>query len=403
MMLEGLYSQGLYIGVLVLLALLAWFLGRVSGFRKAQKKPNAELAKHYFQGVNFLLNEQPDQAIDVFIRSVEVTPQTLETHLSLGNLMRQKGEVDRAIRVHQNLLSRPNLNPQQVRQAHLELAKDYLKAGLFDRAERLFLELVEDSSGDIRQQSLRHLVQIYRNEQEWEKAIRAASMMEKKLFGHAKEELAVEQAHFCCELAEQAKERGENLDVRRHLKLALKFNKNSARANILWGDQEMIALNFGKALKRFRQVPQQQSDCLPQILDKVRSCYHELGDYDGLLKQLTLWLREYPSSSMLKATVEVVSSEEGEEKGLEFLIKHLKAMPSIKGVNTLLEMQISRIEKGAVKENLSLLKNILGSMDLTQATYRCTQCGFKGAHLHWLCPQCQNWETIRPTRGMMAE
>ena len=159
-MLEGLYSQGLYIGVLVLLALLAWFLGRVSGFRKAQKKPNAELAKHYFQGVNFLLNEQPDQAIDVFIRSVEVTPQTLETHLSLGNLMRQKGEVDRAIRVHQNLLSRPNLNPQQVRQAHLELAKDYLKAGLFDRAERLFLELVEDSSGDIRQQSLRHLVQI---------------------------------------------------------------------------------------------------------------------------------------------------------------------------------------------------------------------------------------------------
>ena len=396
-------SEGLYIVALVILVLLAWFLGRVSGIRQAQKKPNSELAKHYFQGVNFLLNEQPDQAIDVFIQSVEVTPQTLETHLSLGNMMRQKGEVDRAIRVHQNLLSRPSLNSQQVRQAHLELARDYLKAGLFDRAERLFLELVEDSSGDSRQQSLRHLVQIYRNEQEWEKAIRAASMMEKKLFGSAKEELSIEQAHFCCELAEKAKERGDNLDVRRHLKLALKFNKNSARANILWGDQEMVALNFDKALKRFRQVPQQQADCLPQILDKVRRCYHELGDYDGLLKQLTQWLREYPNSSVLKTTVEVISSEKGEDQGAEFLVKHLKTMPSLKGVNTLLEMQLPRIEKGSVKENLSLLKNILGTMDLTQATYRCIQCGFKGAHLHWLCPQCQNWETIRPTRGMMAE
>ena len=400
---QGLFLQGLYIVALVILAFFAWFLGRASGVRQAHKKPNPELAKHYFQGVNFLLNEQPDQAIDVFIESVEVTPQTLETHLSLGNLMRQKGEVNRAIRVHQNLLSRPNLSAQQVRQAHLELAKDYLKAGLFDRAERLFLELVEDSSGDSRQQSLRHLVHIYRNEQEWEKAIRAASMMEKKLFGRAKEDLAIEQAHFCCELAEQAKEKGDQLDVRRHLKSALKFNKNSARANILWGDQEMIALNFNKALKRFRQVPQQQPDCLPQILDKVRHCYRELDDNDGLLKQLTHWLQEYPGSSVLKATVEEISASKGEEQGTEFLVKHLKTMPSIKGVNTLLEMQLPRIDKVSVKENLSVLKNILGSMDLTQATYRCSQCGFKGTHLHWLCPQCQNWETMRPTRGMMAE
>lgn len=399
--------------VAVIAALVAWRLGRATALQQAQNKPGSELAKHYFQGVNFLLKEQPDQAIDVFIESVEVTPQTLETHLSLGNLMRQKGEVNRAIRVHQNLLSRPNLSPQQIRQAHLELAKDYLKAGLFDRAERLFLELVEDSLGDIREQSLRHLVQIYRSEQEWEKAIRATSMMEKKLFGRAKEALLIEQAHFCCELAEQAKEKGDYLDVRRHLKSALKFNKNSARANILWGDQEMLALNFHQALKRFRQVPQQQPGCLPEILDRVRRCYQELDDTDGLYKQLTQWLRDYPNSSVLKIIVDVISDDKGNEQGIEFLVKHLQSIPSLKGVNTLLHMELQRLEQssakeslvkeGSLKENLSLLQTILENLDSNQAGYRCTQCGFKGISLHWLCPQCQSWETVKPAKGLMTE
>ena len=398
-------SQGFYLCLLIVLVLLAWFFGRASTARKTNKvdrKPNNELTKHYFEGVNFLLNEQPDQAIDVFIQSVEVTPHTLETHLALGNLMRQKGEVDRAIRVHQNLLSRSNLSPQQMRQAHLELARDFLKAGLFDRAERLFLELVDDTSGEYRQQSLRHLVQIYRDEQEWEKAIRAAGVMEKKLSGRAREELAVEQAHFCCELAEQARAKGDYLEVRRHLKAALKFNKNSARANMLRGDQEVLSCNYQRALKCYRMIPQQQPDYLPEVLKAVRQCYEHLDDQDGLIKQFRNWLNEYPGSSILKALAKVIREKEGEDKAAVFLAEYLKVSPSIKGVHALLDIHLKNVD-GAVKDNLLLLNNVLNSTLQNQPGYCCSQCGFKGMQLHWLCPQCQTWETVKPIRGMVGE
>lgn len=393
--------ETLSIFLLLLLVALAWILGRSHGLRQVQKKLNGDLSKHYFQGVNYLLNEQPDQAIDIFIRSVEVTPQTLETHLALGNSMRQKGEVDRAIRVHQNLLSRPGLNQHHIRQAHLELARDFLNAGLLDRAERLFLELVDDASGVFRQQSLRHLVQIYRDEQEWDKAIRAASMMERKLFGGG-EDLAVEQAHFCCELADQALNRGDHLDVRRHLKAALKFNKNSARANALWGDQEVAALNFHKALKRYRCIPQQQPDYLPEVIERVRYCYESLGDHEGLFRQFKNWLKEYPGSSILKAFVEVLRKKEGDDQAANFLAEYLENFPSLKGVNVLLDIHMSSIE-GVAKDNLSLLKSILNTISISQPNYRCKNCGFKGTQLHWLCPQCRCWETVKPIRSVIGE
>jgi lipopolysaccharide biosynthesis regulator YciM len=394
--------ETLYIFFLLLLVVLAWVFGRAYGVRQVQQKSSGDLERHYFQGVNYLLNEQPDQAIDIFIRSVEVTPQTLETHLALGNSMRQKGEVDRAIRVHQNLLSRPALNQHHNRQAHLELARDFLNAGLLDRAERLFLELVDDTAGAFRQQSLRHLVQIYRDEQEWEKAIRAANVMEKKFFGGGGQELAIEQAHFCCELAEQSLHRGDHLDVRRHLKTALKFNKNSVRANILWGDQEVAVLNFHKAIKRYRLIPLQQPDYLPEVIDRVRRCYESVGDDDGLLTQFKRWFKEYPGSSILKALVEILRKKEGDDQAAHFLAEYLERFPSIKGVNTLLDIHIDSID-GVVKDNLSLLKGILNTISSDQPGYRCKSCGFNGTQLHWLCPQCRCWETVKPIRGVMGE
>jgi len=385
---------------LVLLLVPAWIAGRAYGLRLPRKASTSELARHYFHGINFLLNEQPDQAIDTFIRSVDVTPHTLETHLTLGNLMRQRGEVDRAIRVHQNLLSRPSLNQQQIGQAHLELGRDFLKAGLLDRAERLFLDLVEDTASDLRQESLRHLVQIYRDEQEWEKAIRAASMMQKNVFGGANNSLAIEQAHFCCELAERCMAKGGYLDARRHLKAALQFNKNSARANILWGDLEMSAHNFQEALKRYRLVPHQEPDRLPEVLERVRCCY--LDDKDGLLKQLGAWMEMYPGTGVLQALSEAICKKDGEEAAALFLGESLQKKPSIKGLIALLDIRV-RHSQGMVRDNLSLLMDVLASLARIQPNYRCLQCGFKAAHLHWLCPQCQCWETIKPIQGLESE
>ncbi len=395
--------EPLYVVPMLLLLAVVWFAGRTNGLRRTEvKDASQQVARHYFQGINFLLNEQPDQAIDTFIRSVEVTPSTLETHLALGNLMRQRGEIDRAIRVHQNLLSRPNLSILHIRQAHLELGRDFLKAGLFDRAERLFLELVEDDSGELRQSALRHLIQIYQNEKEWEKAIRAAEMMEKKRFVRGPNELAVEQSHFCCELAVKATAEGDFLQARRQLKSSLKFNGNSARANLLWGDLELKLGNYAAAIKRYGLIPQQQPDYLPEILLSVRQCYRALGDQDGLVSQLRLWLESYPGTSLLRMATEEMSRQQGESQAIIFLADYLKAKPSLKGLHTLLTLHLNRGDEG-LEEHLILLRDVLGTLEAKRPVYRCSHCGFKGVQLHWLCPQCKCWETVKPVKGVDGE
>ena len=387
---------------LLLLAVVSWYAGTRYGRRKVEGQDRSrELAQHYFQGINFLLNEQPDQAIDTFIRSVEVTPVTLETHLALGNLMRQKGEMERATRVHQNLLSRPNLSHQQLCQARLELGRDFLKAGVFDRAERLFLELVEDESGELRQASLFHLVHIYRHEQEWEKAIRAADMIDRKRFGRDRDSLAVEQAHFCCELAVQAMAENDLLQARRHLKSALKFNRDSARASILWGDLAMRAENYSEALRRYCAVPEQQLDYLPEVLESVRRCYLELGDREGFLRQLRGWLQRYHGASLLRVASEEIAAQEGAGQAQVFLADYLRQRPSLKGMRTLLRVSGQTGEDG--DQYIQLLRDTLDALIDGAPTYRCIHCGFKGAQLHWLCPQCERWETVRPVKGVQGE
>ncbi|TNF02847.1 MAG: lipopolysaccharide assembly protein LapB [Gammaproteobacteria bacterium] len=392
----------IYVVPLILLSALCWYAGHLYGVRRGRaKEASSQLTQHYFQGINFLLNEQPDQAIDTFIRSVDVTPATLETHLALGNLMRQRGEMERAIRVHQNLLSRPNLNAQQLRQARLELGRDFLKAGLFDRAERLFLDLVDDESGALRQASLLHLVDIYRHEKEWEKAIRAASMLDKKRFGRSPEGLAVEQANFCCELAAKAMAGGDLLQARGHLKSALKYNRNSSRASMLWGKLEGLSNNHALALKRYLAVPEQQPDYLTEILAPVRDCYQLVGDKPGLLRQLSGWLDRYPSASLLNMVAEELAGQQGDEAAISFLGDYLERHPSLKGLNALLGFYWQSEE--TVSRHLELVKNTLSTLINRNPAYRCIQCGFKGSHLHWLCPQCQQWETVRPLRGIDGE
>ena len=391
----------LIIGLLLSFPLF-WFAGYSRGKNSHLQNREGDLARHYFQGINFLLNEQPDQAIDTFIRSVEVTPHTLETHLALGNLMRQRGEIERAIRVHQNLLSRPNLNNVQSQQAYLELGRDFLKAGLLDRAERLFLELVEDQSSNFRQVSLQHLVQIYRGEQEWEKAIRAAGMMGKKRFSRSVGTLDIEQAQFCCELAEQAMGMGDLLQARRHIKAALKYNRNSARANILWGRLEMQTSNSLEALKHFIMIPRQQPEYLPEILPLVRQCYEQLDDQQGLLAQLQSWLKSYPGASLLQMVVDVMIKQCGKQQATSFLMDFLREHPSIRGLQTLLRISANRGDE-AEQEQLQLLQGLLDSLLARRSQYRCVQCGFTGAQLHWLCPQCLRWETVQPVRGVDGE
>ena len=392
--------------LMLILLLVAIAIGYFLGWRSAQKKQQQSttgrvLDKSYFKGLNLLLNEQPDAAIDTFIEALEVNSDTLETHLALGNMLRRQGEVDRAIRIHQNLLAHPGLSTLQQHHAQLELARDYIKAGLLDRAERLFQELVE-SSQELKDICLEHLVEIYRDEREWEKAINAVELLVGRRFSKFPVKWRCAQAHFCCELAEIALEKNDYLSARRHLKAALGYDKNLVRASLLWGQLEYQLGHSREALKILKKIPHQDPDYLAEALDLFVKCYEQLGDYQGLLKFLQHLQESHPSNSVILELTERIRQSQGDAAAANFIGNQLKTRPSVKGVSKLLDFYLNHSKEKA-QENLKLLKELVDHLMASKPNYRCVHCGFTGKHLHWLCPSCKSWNTVKAIRGVEGE
>ncbi|MCW8194233.1 lipopolysaccharide assembly protein LapB [Proteobacteria bacterium 005FR1] len=395
--------------LLLLLLLVAiaigYFLGRFNTRKKGEDYIARAFDKSYFKGLNQLLNEQPDAAIDTFIGALEVNSETLETHLALGNLLRRQGEVDRAIRIHQNLLARPGLPSFQQHHAQLELARDYVKAGLLDRAERLFQELVEQSP-ELRDTCLEGLVEIYRDEKEWEKAIAAVDQLVGRRFGPGLGKVPSKwrcaQAHFSCELAEQALAQNDYLTARRYLKAALGYDKTLVRASLLWGQMEHQLGNSREALKILKKIPQQDPDYVGEALRLFVQCHEQLGDFQGLQRFLQQLQDEYPSSSIILELTERIRQEQGDLAAAAYIGNQLKLHPSVRGVSRLLDFYLS-YSKEKAQDNLRLLKELIDQIIATKPTYRCGHCGFTGNQLHWLCPSCKSWSTVKAIRGVEGE
>ena len=209
---------------------LGWIAARVD--IKQLVSESRSLPRGYFKGLNFLLNDQPDKAIDAFIEIVKLDPETADMHFALGNLFRRRGASERAIRVHQNLLARPDLPLEQQQHAGYELGMDYLKAGLLDRAEETFNSLVETLYGV---QARRALLEIYQREKEWRRAIEAARGLQESGAGARQKEIA----QFYCELAPDALVHMQPDDADRLLENALHADRKSVRATILSGDARL--------------------------------------------------------------------------------------------------------------------------------------------------------------------
>jgi len=211
--------------LLPIAALSGWLAARAH-YKKKYRPQDLKITPEYFKGLNYLLNEQPDKAIDVFIRLLEVNSETVETHLALANLFRRRGETDRAIRIHQNLIARPTLNSSQRIQALVELGLDYMNAGVLDRAEQLFLELLQQSSPP--EQAIKQLLRIYQQEKHWDKAIEMA----KRLQPNKNNDIGILIAQFYCELAEQ-KFDSNPTSIAQILKQAHAYDPNCVRASLL--------------------------------------------------------------------------------------------------------------------------------------------------------------------------
>ncbi len=276
----------------------------------------------YFRGLNFLLNEQPDKAIESFIEVVKVDPQTIDLHFALGNLFRRQGEIDRAIRMHQNLLDRPDLPPDKRETAVFELAQDFHRAGLLDRAEELFTKL-DGSTFEL--QSLGSLLQIYEQEKDWPKAIGATRRMETL----AKHPYFKEIAHYHCELAQGALLRSQTDEARRFIDQALAEYKLCTRATMLLGDLEAQQGNDAAAIAAWQRIESQNPAFLGLVADRLADAYRQTGDVAQGIRVLRNYEDQYPSLDLLTTLFNQILAHEGAEAATQLIKDELSRNPTL--------------------------------------------------------------------------
>lgn len=378
--------------LLPFVAVSGWFLGR-GGKSKTQKRHH--LSRDYLIGLNYLLDEQPDKAVDIFIKMLEVDNETIETHLALGNLFRRRGEVDRAIRIHQNIISRPNLETSQRIQALLSLGRDYMLAGVLDRAERLFHEVIE--SGEYIEESLTYLLDIYQQEKDWEQAIVIAEKLERQS-GRSMNEVI---AHYYCELAEEAYKNNPE-HAWRLLHRAIAVDKKSVRATLLNGKWQSEQGHYHEAITAYCSVKDINPDYLSEAIPPLVKCYQSCGDEAELIQFLRTCLQNHPRNSVMLELSERLQHYQGEQAAADFLVAQLKERSSIRGLNQLIKLQIE-LSDGATKEKLLLLNDLTLQLLKDKPIYRCGHCGYAGKVLRWQCPSCRCWSSVKPIHGLEGE
>jgi len=385
--------------VLLLALGIGFYLGRrQSRAQHASRQPTFDPV--YVKGLNLLLNDDNDQAVDLFVEEFEVTPETLDTHLALGNQLRRKGEFAKATKIHQNLLARPNLTQAQRQEAQLELARDFMGAGLLDRAEGLLQDLTQPG-GDYRSSALKLLIEIYQDEREWHKAITTAEHLAGRRFGRFHQPDS-RRAHFCCELAQECLERQDLAGTRDCLNQALKFDRNSVRASLLLGELECRAGHWREALKALRQVAHQDPDYLPETLDLLCHCYRELGEQAELRALLHEWQGTQPSSRLVIKLAEQIRWTQDDFAAADYIAKELAKRPTMRLLNCLIDLQMLHLS-GPARENLKTLKQLVDQVLALKPGYQCHNCGFTGGKLHWLCPRCKQWGSIKTIRGVEGD
>ena len=368
-----------------------WLMGRRHEKLLAQDEINDKtLQAGYFQGLNYLISEEPDKAVDVFIKMLEVNSDTVETHLALGNLFRRKGEVERAIRVHQNLIARPQLSSAQRKQAMLELAQDYLRAGVLDRAEKLFLDVIK-FGGDL-SVSLRNLIHIYQLQKDWQQTIDVAKQLE------AVNRVSMDKdiAHYYCELAGQIYEKANySNDVKCYLKEALKYDDNCARASIMLGKILFKEEKYDEAIEAFKRVECQDENYVSEIIDLQYKSYLQLNRSDEFVNYVAQHIKNNPRSSYVLAMVDCIYHDRGAAEAIRYLAEQMPNRLSLNALGKMLNLYLDHPDI-ELPIQWSVLKEFLEKLLVNSSSYRCFHCGFSGKTLYWQCPSCRRWGTVKP-------
>ncbi|RKP59252.1 lipopolysaccharide assembly protein LapB [Pararobbsia silviterrae] len=351
---------------------------------------SASLPRSYFRGLNFLLNEQPDQAIDAFIEVVKLDPETTELHFALGSLFRRRGETERAIRVHQNLLNRNDLPEVEREHALFELGQDFLKAGLLDRAEDTFKAF---ERGSYATEAQRCLLTIYEIEKDWAQAIAMAEKLETTSGTSYRKEIA----QFHCERAQEALQRKDAAASAAEIQLARGSNPANVRATMLAGDVAMAAGDPARAIDSWRQVETQSPAHLPLVVERLMKAYTALGRDEEGARLLMSYLDQYPSNDLLDQSYAYIAQHVGTDAAHDLVRAQMQKAPNLAGMSRLLEAQVATAEEPRRGE-LELMRNLIRQRTKNLPRYTCQSCGFRARLFYWQCPGCSGWETYAPRR-----
>jgi lipopolysaccharide biosynthesis regulator YciM len=363
---------------------LGWIAARID--IKQIVSESRALPRSYFKGLNFLLNEQPDKAIEAFIEVVKVDPETIELHFALGSLFRRRGEYDRAIRMHQNLLERPGLAAEQKVMALAELGQDYLKAGILDRAEEVFKKLETSAQAAV---ARRHLLDIYEQEKDWTRAIEMTRLVESD---------PRDLAQYHCELAASESAQSRPDAARKHLETALEENRKCVRASLQLGDLERNQGHLERAIEHWKRIESQNPAYLALVAQRLLDAHREAGRPEEGLTLVADYLERYPSLDLLDTVFQQTLEAKGAEQAYAMVRDELRRNPTLLGLDRLLEAQIIAAGSPDKRRDLELVRNLVHGHTRRLARYRCETCGFKARQFHWRCPACGGWETYPPRR-----
>jgi lipopolysaccharide biosynthesis regulator YciM len=348
-----------------------------------------------FKGLSLLLNEQPDQAIETLVKIAQLDPETIELHFSLGNLFRRRGETERAIRVHQHLANRDDLKPRDRDHAAYELGRDFLRAGLLDRAEASLNRVGEGKYAAPAKESL---LEMYQVERDWQKAIIAAQELE-SLQGKSHQ---TEIAQFHCELGQEALRRQDLTGAEQSIARALQAVPNHARALILQGDYFMAMDRPAQAIETWGAIAKLHPAYMHLLADRWMLAHTNLDKAEEGLDRLVELLKTQASGELLDIVHKHLTQLRGSHIAEAMLVEVMQSSPSLSALSKLAETRLALAESNGSDDKIAEIKAILSLLKqrtTSLARYTCGNCGFRARRFYWQCPGCNHWEAYSPRRS----
>ncbi len=373
-----------------------WFMGRNS-VKQNDHNAKQDLSIKYSTGLNYLLSNQQDKAIDYLLETLKVEDDTVEAHFAMANLFRRRGELDRALKVHEYLVRQKHLPSKAKQQAVFELGKDFISAGLYDRAETMFQKLVKTKDYGLK--SLMFLMQIYQLTKDWQYGI----ALQKSIIKTKDKNLLHSLANFYCELATLALEQDKFIEVIELLGSALKFDANSCRANWLMAKIYENHQQYEQACQCYQDIYNQDKEFFPDVIDKMELCYLQLNDEDEFYRYIKKVYDQTGGSSALIKYLVYLEKKHGLATAQKFMLSALKKRPTIRGFKHFIKMQMVEDKGQATSENLEMIKELIAAYLKVKHRYNCRTCGFNSSTHYWSCPSCHDWEQLKPVRGLEGE